>query len=120
MPIVSSGISGKDQTPLLGSGSQQNPIMAFTDINVPLAITGPTTEVHLGFFAPRDGENIKWGATVSLAQAPAAAASFVTVAAGSKRDTVLISVWKSTFAAADAATVTKVSLIATRGSAVAQ
>lgn len=117
---MAQGIGGRDQKPLLGQGSQQNPIMAFSDIHIPLVVTGPTLEVPLGFFGPRDGENIQWGAVACLAETPVAAKAFVTCTAGSRRDTVLVSVFTSALAAAAGATQTKINLIATRGSAVAQ
>lgn len=117
---MAQGISGKDQSPLLGNGSQQNPVVAFSDINIPLTVTGPSQEFNLGFFGPHDGGTIKYGCSVSLGEAPAAGKNFVTCEKGSKPNTVLIKVWKNTFAAADASTVTKVNLVAVRGSAVAQ
>jgi len=118
----------KDQTPLLGNGSQEFGMLGFGDINTPLTITGPSAEFQIGAYPPRDGEQIKMEAVACLAQAPTNAAAFVTCGPGSSPGTVKVFVWQMaqsgttpfavTFPAAAGATVTKIHLIATKGSAV--
>lgn len=110
----------REQTPLRGNGSQQDPLLAFGDITVPLSITGPQAEFNLGFFGPRDGQSIKYDAVAGLAQAPSALAAFVTTHPGTQPGSVLVKVWTSAFAAAAGSTVTQIRLLATRGSRVAK
>ena len=118
----------KDQTPLLGNGSQEFGMLGFGDVNNPLTVTGPSQEFQVGAFPPRDGEPMKVEAVACLAQAPTNAAAFVTVGPGSAPGTVKVFVWQLaqsgttpfavTFPAAAGGTVTKIHLIATKGSAV--
>lgn len=108
----------KDQTPLLGNGSQEFGMLGYGSLNVPLTVTGPSQEFNVGAFSPRDGENIIIGAVACLAEAPVAAKAFVTATLGSQPGYVKISVYTSALAAAAGSTVTKVNLIAVKGSAV--
>jgi len=107
-------IGGRDPIGIKGVSSRQHPLLAFGDITLPLQITGPSAEFDMGFLA-RDGKTVKFDAVVCLDAAPSNAANYVTCTKGSKPNTVLVSVWKNTFAAADAATVTNIHLVAMRG-----
>jgi hypothetical protein len=108
----------KDQTPLAGNGSQEFGLLGFGDLNTPLTITGPSAEFPVGFFGPRDGEQIKQEVVACLGQAPSALAAFLSVGPGTGPGTVKVFVWTSTFGAAAGSTVTKIHLIAARGSLV--
>lgn len=118
----------KDQTPLEGNGSQQFGMLGYGDINTPLTITGPSAEFQIGSFPPRDGEQIKQEVVACLGQQPTNAAAIVTVGPGSAPGMIKVFVWQMaqsgttpfavTFPPAAGATVTKIHLIATKGSAV--
>jgi len=108
----------KDQVPLLANGSQEFGMLGYGDINNPLVMTGPTIDVPIGAFPPRDGEQIKMEAVACLAQAPAALSAYVSVGPSTVPGCVRVSAWTSAFAAAAGSTVTKFHLIATKGSAV--
>lgn len=108
----------KDQAPLLGpQASQQSPLLALGDMNSPITVTGPSLEVNLGFYGPRDGKDVKFDVVACLGETPAAGKAFVTVEPSTKRGHVTVKIWKLDLSAAAGATVTKVHLLATRGSA---